>query len=92
MSNRDIYDNIYDSMKDLYGIDVSAGMSKTFWSWLRQKALSLLLMVSRITDKIIPVVREWQNRPLEDLYTIVYLDGMVFNVRQDGQVRKRLST
>ena len=30
MSNRDIYDNIYDSMKDLYGIDVSAGMSKTF--------------------------------------------------------------
>ena len=46
-------------------------------------------MVSRITDKIIPVARGWQNRPLEDLYTIVYLEEMVFNVRQDGQVKKK---
>lgn len=46
-------------------------------------------MVSRITDKIIPIAKEWQNRPLEDLYTLVYLDGMVFNVRQDGQVKKK---
>jgi putative transposase len=46
-------------------------------------------MVHRITDKIIPVVKEWQNRPLEEVYAIVYLDGMVFNVRQDGQVVKK---
>lgn len=46
-------------------------------------------MVHRITDKILPVVREWQNRPLEEVYAIVYLDGMVFNVRHDGQVIKK---
>ena len=46
-------------------------------------------MVSRVTDKILPIAKEWQNRPLEPLYTIVYLDGVVFNVRQDGQVTKK---
>lgn len=46
-------------------------------------------MVHRITDKILPVVKEWQNRPLDEVYAIVYLDGMVFNVRQDGQVVKK---
>lgn len=46
-------------------------------------------MVSRITDKIMPIAREWQSRPLEPLYTILYLDGMVFNVQQDGQVTKK---
>ena len=46
-------------------------------------------MVSRITDKLIPVIREWQNRPLEPVYPIVFLDGMVFNVRQDGQVTRK---
>ncbi len=46
-------------------------------------------MVSRITDKILPLVHEWQNRPLEEVYAIIYLDGMVFNVRQDGHVIKK---
>jgi len=46
-------------------------------------------MVSRITDKVVPIAKEWQNRPLEPLYTIVYLDGMVFNVKQDSQVAKK---
>lgn len=46
-------------------------------------------MAHRITDKILPVIREWQNRPLDEVYAIIYLDGMVFNVRQDGQVIKK---
>lgn len=46
-------------------------------------------MVSRITDKVLPLVREWQNRPLEALYPIMYLDGIVFKVQQDGQVVKK---
>ena len=29
--------------------------------------------VSRITDKILPIVREWQNRPLESVYAVVFL-------------------
>lgn len=46
-------------------------------------------MVSRITDKILPIAREWQNRPLDEFYPILYLDGMVFNVMQDSQITKK---
>lgn len=46
-------------------------------------------MVSRITDKVIPLVKEWQNRPLDEVYPIVFLDGIVFNVREDGSVKKK---
>lgn len=46
-------------------------------------------MVTRITDKILPIAKEWQNRPLEPMYPIIYLDGIVFNVNQDGQIAKK---
>lgn len=46
-------------------------------------------MVSRMTDKILPLAKEWQNRPLNELYPIIYLDGIVFNVNQDGQIVKK---
>jgi putative transposase len=46
-------------------------------------------MVSRITDKILPRAKEWQNRMLSPLYPIIFLDGIVFNVRQDGVVAKK---
>ena len=45
--------------------------------------------VSRVTDKILPAVKEWQNRPLESIYPIVFLDGMVFDVKQDGAYVKK---
>lgn len=45
--------------------------------------------ISRITDKVLPVAREWQDRPLDAVYPIIYLDGIVFNVNQDGQVVKK---
>ena len=41
-------------------------------------------LVSRITDKILPEVNEWQNRPLEAVYPVVFFDGIVFNSRQDN--------
>ncbi len=46
-------------------------------------------MVSRITDKVIPMAKEWQNRPLEPIYPFLYLDGVFFNVVQDGQTVKK---
>lgn len=46
-------------------------------------------MVSRITDKVMPLAHEWQNRPLEPMYPILFLDGMVFSVMQDSQVAKK---
>ena len=46
-------------------------------------------MISRITDKIMPVVKEWQTRPLEEVYAIVYLDAVHFHVRQEGTIIKK---
>jgi putative transposase len=43
-------------------------------------------LISRITDKIIPAVIEWQSRPLDNIYPIVFLDGIIFKVRQDSKV------
>lgn len=43
-------------------------------------------MVSSITDKILPLVHEWQTRQLSSLYPILYLDGLHFKVRQDNKI------
>ena len=43
-------------------------------------------LISRITDKILPAVSEWQSRPLEAIYPIVFLDGVVFKVRKDARI------
>ena len=45
--------------------------------------------ISRITDKILPVVREWQQRPLEDIYAVVFMDAIHFHVRSEGQIVKK---
>ena len=38
--------------------------------------------ISRITDKILPIAREWQQRPLESLYAVVFMDAItMFAVR-----------
>lgn len=42
--------------------------------------------LSSITDKIIPEVKEWQSRPLEELYTIVWLDAMHYKVKEDHRM------
>ena len=45
--------------------------------------------VSRITDKILPVAREWQQRPLEAIYAVVFLDAIHYHVRSEGQIVKK---
>lgn len=45
--------------------------------------------ISRVTDKILPLAKEWQNRPLERCYTVIFLDGMVFDVRENGSYQKK---
>ena len=45
--------------------------------------------VSRITDKVLPVAREWQQRPLESIYAVVFLDAIHYHVRSEGQVMKK---
>jgi putative transposase len=43
-------------------------------------------MVSRITDKVMEGAVEWQNRALDKIYPIVYLDAMYFKVRSNGRI------
>ena len=43
-------------------------------------------MVSKITDKVIATATEWQNRMLDKIYPIVYLDAMYFKVRSNGKI------
>lgn len=44
--------------------------------------------ISAITDKIWPLVEEWQNRPLNGIYPIVYLDALHLNLRREGKIEK----
>lgn len=46
-------------------------------------------MVSNITDQIIPEIKEWQNRPLDSVYPIVFIDAVHFSVREDHRVIKK---
>ena len=43
-------------------------------------------LISRITDKILPEVNEWQNRPLDKIYPVIFFDGIVFNSRKDNKI------
>jgi putative transposase len=43
-------------------------------------------LISNITNKIMPMVKEWQNRPLQKIYAAVFLDAIHFKVKQDGQI------
>ena len=46
-------------------------------------------MISHMTDRILPIAKEWQNRPLERKYAIVFMDAVHFHVRQDNQTVKK---
>lgn len=42
-------------------------------------------LVSRITDKVMPLVAEWQSRPLDEIYPVVFFDGIFYKARKDGR-------
>ncbi|MHC1749377.1 MAG: IS256 family transposase [Cellulosilyticaceae bacterium] len=43
-------------------------------------------MVSKITDRVLPMVQEWQNRPLESTYSFIFLDAIHYKVRDEKQI------
>lgn len=45
--------------------------------------------ISRITDKILSIVKEWQSRPLQEIYAVVFMDGIHFHVRSEGAIVKK---
>lgn len=69
--------DIESHMQKLYGVDISDST------------------ISRITDKILPIVKEcprgrpWQERPLEDIYAVVFMDAIHFHVRSEGRIVKK---
>ena len=44
--------------------------------------------ISDVTDKILPQIEDWQNRPLDDVYPIIYIDAIHYSVRDNGIIRK----
>lgn len=80
--------SLEDKIIGLYGLgtslrDISAHIKETYDTDISAGTLSA------ITDKVIPLVKEWQQRPLEELYCIVWLDAMYYKVKEDGRTQTR---
>ena len=81
-------DNLQDKIIGLYGLgmsyrDISAHIHEMYDTQISHTVLS------QITDRIIPEVKAWQNRPLESVYCIVWLDAMHYKVKVDGRIESR---
>ena len=44
--------------------------------------------ISDVTDKILPKIEEWQNRPLDEVYPVIYIDAIHYSVKDNGLIRK----
>lgn len=69
----------------LYGLGMSYEAISTHLSEMYDLDVSTG-KISLITDKLLPVITEWRNRPLEAVYPIVFLDAMFFKIREEGKV------
>ncbi len=81
-------DNLAPQIIGLYG----RGMSLRDISILIQEMYDVEISattLSEITDRVIPQVKEWQNRPLDEVYPIVWMDAMHYKVRDGGKVTSR---
>lgn len=81
-------DNLSDKIIGLYGLgmslrDISSHIKEMYDTNISHTVLS------QITDKIIPDIKAWQNRPLEPLYCIVWLDAMHYKVKVDGRIQHK---
>ena len=47
--------------------------------------------ISDVTDKILPQMEDWQNRPLDEIYPVVYIDAIHYSVRDNGIIRKMVA-
>ena len=81
-------DNMCSKIISLYGMgislrDISSHIEEMYDVEISHNTLS------EIIDRIIPKVKEWQSRPLESMYTIVWLDAMHYKVKDDGRTESR---
>lgn len=78
-------DHLEDKIIGLYGLgmslrDISNHIEEMYGSSISAATLS------DITDRIIPKIKEWQNRPLDEVYCIVWMDAMFYKVKAEGKV------
>ena len=78
-------DNLAPKIIGLYGLGMSFRDSSEHIKEMYDVEISHTTL-SEITDRIIPKVKEWQNRPLESVYTIVWLDAIHYKVKDGGKV------
>jgi putative transposase len=81
-------DTLESKIIGLYGLgmsfrDISSHLKEMYDADISHTTLSI------ITDRIIPVIKEWQARPLEDVYCIVWLDAMHYKVKDEGRIVPR---
>jgi len=46
-------------------------------------------IINQITDKVLPDLAEWRSRPLDEVYTIIWLDAIHYSIREDGMVKSK---
>ena len=81
-------DNLESKIIGLYGLgmslrDISGHIKEMYDTDISATTLS------GITDRIIPQIKEWQARPLDEVYCIVWMDAMHYKVRDEGKVTSR---
>ena len=78
-------DNLSDKILGLYGLGMSYRDIQAHIKEMYDSDISLSVLTD-ITDRIIPDIKEWQNRPLDEVYPIVWLDAMHYKVREEGKI------
>ena len=81
-------DSLQDRIIGMYGLgmslrDISGHIKEIYDMDISHDTLS------EITERIMPVVKDWQSRPLESLYCIVWLDAIHYKVKEEGKVKSR---
>ncbi len=81
-------DNLESKIIGLYGLGMSLRDISNHIKEMYDTEISAATL-SGITDRIIPQIKEWQSRPLEEVYCIVWMDAMHYKVKEDGRVTTR---
>lgn len=85
---RQLGNGVEQKILSLYGMGMGYRQIQSHLQELYSVELSEA-QLTNITDKILPVVEEWRSRPLEGLYTIVWLDAIHYKVRHEGRIENR---
>lgn len=81
-------DSLQDRIIGMYGIgmslrDISNHIKEMYDMDISHDTLS------SITERIMPLIKEWQSRPLDELYCIVWMDAIHYKVKEQGKVKSR---